>query len=200
MPHAPNVSLIDARGPKYLTGEKRARFLAAVRTHPKPAVQKHGPGAPDAGCRCAAVPTLDPIPPPVEAGRSGMDGEPAIRPHARSETRSMGTPRSTRCGRRGGAASPARRRAVRRTRSLRSYGRSSIEIHGCRNPPGRQRNDLVKASILLLASSVADRLDVMIEFRRVGRAVAADFLDNGITPHGIRPPHQLLGCTDGRPR
>ena len=32
-------SLVDARGRKYLTAAERKRFLAAVRTHPKPAVQ-----------------------------------------------------------------------------------------------------------------------------------------------------------------
>ena len=32
-------SLVNARGRKYLTAAERKRFLAAVRTHPKPAVQ-----------------------------------------------------------------------------------------------------------------------------------------------------------------
>ena len=32
-------SFVDARGRKYLTAQERERFLAAVRSHPKPAVQ-----------------------------------------------------------------------------------------------------------------------------------------------------------------
>ena len=32
-------TLVDARGRKYLTKLERERFLAAVRSHPKPAVQ-----------------------------------------------------------------------------------------------------------------------------------------------------------------
>ena len=32
-------TLVDARGRKYLTATERARFLAAARSHPKPAVQ-----------------------------------------------------------------------------------------------------------------------------------------------------------------
>ena len=34
--------LVDARGRKYLTGPERERFLAAARSHPKPAVQRLG--------------------------------------------------------------------------------------------------------------------------------------------------------------
>ena len=34
-----DTSLVDARGRKYLTADERTRFLAAVRTHPKPVVQ-----------------------------------------------------------------------------------------------------------------------------------------------------------------
>ena len=38
-PSASAAELGDARGRKYLTNEERDRFLAAVRTHPKPPVQ-----------------------------------------------------------------------------------------------------------------------------------------------------------------
>ena len=36
---AANFTLVDERGRKYLTAAERKRFLAAVRSHPKPAVQ-----------------------------------------------------------------------------------------------------------------------------------------------------------------
>ena len=39
MPPAPETTLVDARGRKYLTPEERERFLAAVRAHRQPAVQ-----------------------------------------------------------------------------------------------------------------------------------------------------------------
>ena len=39
MPTTPDTSLVDTRGRKYLTRDERERFLAAVRTHPKPPVQ-----------------------------------------------------------------------------------------------------------------------------------------------------------------
>ena len=37
------LSLVDARGRKYLTAKERERFLTAVRSHPKPAVHTPGP-------------------------------------------------------------------------------------------------------------------------------------------------------------
>ena len=39
MNDAANFTLVDERGRKYLTAAERKRFLAAVRSHPKPAVQ-----------------------------------------------------------------------------------------------------------------------------------------------------------------
>ena len=39
MNDAANFTLVDERGRKYLTAAERTRFLAAVRSHPKPAVQ-----------------------------------------------------------------------------------------------------------------------------------------------------------------
>ena len=44
-------SLVDARCRKYLTTAERTRFLAAVRTHPKPAVQTLAL----TGCRVSAA-------------------------------------------------------------------------------------------------------------------------------------------------
>ena len=44
-------TLVDARGRKYLTGEERARFLAAARTHPRPAVQTFALTLAHTGCR-----------------------------------------------------------------------------------------------------------------------------------------------------
>ena len=44
-------SLVDARGRKYLTAPERQRFLAAVRTHPKPAVQTLAQTLALTGCR-----------------------------------------------------------------------------------------------------------------------------------------------------
>ena len=44
-------SLVDARGRKYLTAAERKRFLAAVRTHPKPAVQTLAQTLALTGCR-----------------------------------------------------------------------------------------------------------------------------------------------------
>ena len=46
-----DFSLVDARGRKYLTGEERERFLAAVRSHPKPAVQTLARTLAMTGCR-----------------------------------------------------------------------------------------------------------------------------------------------------
>ena len=47
----PDASLIDARGRKYLTRDERTRFLAAVRTHPKPIVQTLARTLALTGCR-----------------------------------------------------------------------------------------------------------------------------------------------------
>jgi len=44
-------TLVDARGRKYLTSAERERFLAAVRTHPKPAVQTLARTLAMTGCR-----------------------------------------------------------------------------------------------------------------------------------------------------
>ena len=51
MPTPPDTSLVDARGRKYLTAEERARFLAAVRAHPKPTVQTLARTLALTGCR-----------------------------------------------------------------------------------------------------------------------------------------------------
>ena len=44
-------TLVDARGRKYLTGEERARFLAAARAHPRPAIQTFALTLAHTGCR-----------------------------------------------------------------------------------------------------------------------------------------------------
>ena len=44
-------TLVDARGRKYLTARERERFLAAVRSHPKPAVQTLARTLAMTGCR-----------------------------------------------------------------------------------------------------------------------------------------------------
>ena len=44
-------TLVDARGRKYLTAKERERFLAAVRSHPKPAVQTLARTLAMTGCR-----------------------------------------------------------------------------------------------------------------------------------------------------
>lgn len=44
-------TLVDARGRKYLTSGERERFLAAVRSHPKPAVQTLARTLAMTGCR-----------------------------------------------------------------------------------------------------------------------------------------------------
>ena len=44
-------NLVDARGRKYLTAAERKRFLVAVRTHPKPAVQTLAQTLALTGCR-----------------------------------------------------------------------------------------------------------------------------------------------------
>ena len=46
-----DFTLVDARGRKYLTAEESARFLAAVRTHPKPTVQTLARTLAMTGCR-----------------------------------------------------------------------------------------------------------------------------------------------------
>ena len=46
-----DASLVDHRGRKYLTREERERFLAAVRAHPKPAVQTLARTLCMTGCR-----------------------------------------------------------------------------------------------------------------------------------------------------
>ena len=46
-----DTSLVDARGRKYLTADERSRFLAAVRTHPKPTVQTLCRALALTGCR-----------------------------------------------------------------------------------------------------------------------------------------------------
>ena len=46
-----DASLIDHRGRKYLTANERSRFLAAVRAHPKPAVQTLARTLAMTGCR-----------------------------------------------------------------------------------------------------------------------------------------------------
>ena len=52
MPRPPaETSLVDHRGRKYLTAEERARFLAAVRAHPKPTVQTLARTLALTGCR-----------------------------------------------------------------------------------------------------------------------------------------------------
>ena len=47
----PNTELVDARGRKYLTRDERERFLAAVRTHPRPQVQTLARTLALTGCR-----------------------------------------------------------------------------------------------------------------------------------------------------
>ena len=44
-------TLVDARGRKYLTARERERFLAAARSHPKPAVQTLARTLAMTGCR-----------------------------------------------------------------------------------------------------------------------------------------------------
>ena len=51
MSPTPDASLVDHRGRKYLTREERTRFLAAVRTHPKPTVQTLANTLALTGCR-----------------------------------------------------------------------------------------------------------------------------------------------------
>ena len=51
MPHPPAGELVDQRGRKYLTADERRRFLAAVRTHPKPTVQTLARTLALTGCR-----------------------------------------------------------------------------------------------------------------------------------------------------
>ena len=46
-----NTTLIDQHGRKYLTADERQRFLAAVRAHPKPAVQTLARMLALTGCR-----------------------------------------------------------------------------------------------------------------------------------------------------
>ena len=48
---SPSTELVDARGRKYLTRDERARFLAAVRTHPRPQVQTLARTLALTGCR-----------------------------------------------------------------------------------------------------------------------------------------------------
>ena len=49
-PHAAG-ELVDHRGRKYLTANERTRFLAAIRTHPKPTVQTLARTLALTGCR-----------------------------------------------------------------------------------------------------------------------------------------------------
>ena len=51
MADAAGFTLVDARGRKYLTGEERARFLAAARAHPRPTVQTFALTLAHTGCR-----------------------------------------------------------------------------------------------------------------------------------------------------
>ena len=51
MNDAANFTLVDERGRKYLTTAERERFLAAVRLHPKPAVQTLARTLAMTGCR-----------------------------------------------------------------------------------------------------------------------------------------------------
>ena len=51
MNNAANFTLVDERGRKYLTVGERDRFLAAVRSHPKPAVQTLARTLAMTGCR-----------------------------------------------------------------------------------------------------------------------------------------------------
>ena len=47
----PHTELVDARGRKYLIRDERERFLAAVRTHPRPPVQTLARTLALTGCR-----------------------------------------------------------------------------------------------------------------------------------------------------
>ena len=51
MAEAAGFTLVDARGRKYLTGEERARLLAAARAHPRPTVQTFALTLAHTGCR-----------------------------------------------------------------------------------------------------------------------------------------------------
>ena len=51
MSPSPDISLVDHRGRKYLTADERQRFLAAIRAHPKPAVQTLARTLALTGCR-----------------------------------------------------------------------------------------------------------------------------------------------------
>lgn len=48
---AHDITLVDARGRKYLTGPERSRFLEAVSRHPKPTVQTLASTLAHTGCR-----------------------------------------------------------------------------------------------------------------------------------------------------
>ena len=51
MTPTPDTTLVDQHGRKYLTADERQRFLAAVRAHPKPAVQTLARTLAMTGCR-----------------------------------------------------------------------------------------------------------------------------------------------------
>ena len=55
-----DFTLVDARGRKYLTGEERARFLAAVRAHRQPSVQTLARTLAMTGCRVSEALALRP--------------------------------------------------------------------------------------------------------------------------------------------
>ena len=60
-------TLVDARGRKYLTGEERARFLGAARSHPKPAVQTFALTLAHTGCRISETLALRAVDVDLEA-------------------------------------------------------------------------------------------------------------------------------------
>ena len=61
------ISLVDARGRKYLTGPERARFLEAVGRHPKPSVQTLANTLAHTGCRVSEALGLRPYDVDLEA-------------------------------------------------------------------------------------------------------------------------------------
>ena len=91
-------SLVDARGRKDLTADERERFLAAVRTHPKPAVQTLAHTLAMTGAR-------------VSVDLEAREVRIATLKRRRSHWRAVPVPEALPCARAGSTASDGHRRA-----------------------------------------------------------------------------------------
>ena len=91
------VSLVGARGRKYLTREERERFLEAVRMHPRPEVQTVALTLVHTGCRISEAPAVRSRDVDGKDTRTSLPQAGWVPGPGRTDRRHRGVPVPTRC-------------------------------------------------------------------------------------------------------